>query len=113
MPTLMKRLFDSPPAQELLTRAPSHGGSYRLDQSTELILEARRRKRQAGSDLSVWPTVLECLALVISVALAAFLLLWIVCAGNDPKASSWAFSASLWAFSGLMVVCGVIGARKI
>lgn len=106
---VMKRSFNFPPAREILSRGHSYGGSYRLDKSTEAILEARRRKRAARSDPAGFTQVLlETLALATSVALAVFLLLWVVCSGNEPEASSWAFCASLWAFAALMGICGVI-----
>src|SRR5687767_2609797 len=107
------KIFNKPRPQELLTNKPSHGGSYRMDQSTELILEARKRKRQAGSDSSnLGSFILEAIALAVSVALAAFLLMWIVCAGNEPKASSLAFCGAMWSFGGLMALCGMILVRK-
>lgn len=108
----MKRLFNRPEPKTLLGQ-PKPGGCYRLDKSTELILEARRRKRRTGSDPdSLGQTLLEAIALAVCLALAAFVLLWIICAGNEPKASSEAFCGALWAFGGLMVVCGIILTRN-
>lgn len=107
----MKRIFSTPAPKELFPQSTPNG-CYRLDKSTEAILEARQRKRQSAQSSNWQQPALEVLALVVSVALAVFLCLWAVCAGNDPKTSAWAFCASLWAFAGLMGVCGVILAVK-
>jgi hypothetical protein len=108
----MKRSFSSPPAQELLTRGKSHGGSYRLDNSTALILEARRLKRQA-SDSGTWtPFILETLSFAFSLALAMSFLFWVALTGNDEKAASVAFSAMLLTFCGLVLSVVAIVVRN-
>ncbi len=112
MPTLLSRLtnmkrktfFDTPAAREFHPR-PRLGGCYHLPESAKSLEHARQLRAGLPEPLTfggLCQTVLEGLALLSALVLAASLGFWVVVVGKAPVAASWAFSVASWAFVALV-----------
>jgi hypothetical protein len=105
-----KRFFNTPAAQETHPR-PRLGGCYHMPESAKSLEHARRLRAGLPEPLTfggLCQTVLEGLALLSTLVLAASLGFWVVVAGNEPVAASWAFSVAAWAFVALVGIVAVL-----
>jgi hypothetical protein len=105
-----KRFFDTPAAREFHPK-PRFSGCYHLPESAKSLEHARRLRAGLPQPLTfggLCQTVLEGLALLSALVLAASLGLWVVVAGNEPVAASWAFSVAAWAFVALVGTVAVL-----
>jgi hypothetical protein len=105
-----KRFFNTPAAQELHPR-PRLGGCYHLPESAKSLEHARRLRAGMPEPLTfggLCQTILEGLALLSALVLAASLGFWVVVAGKEPVAASWAFSVAAWAFVALVGIVAVL-----
>jgi hypothetical protein len=105
-----KRFFNTPAAQELHPR-PRLGGCYHLPESAKSLEHARRLRAGLPEPLTfgeLCQIVLEGLALLSALVLAASLGFWVIVAGNEPIAASWAFSVASWAFVAMLGITAVL-----
>jgi hypothetical protein len=105
-----KRFFDTPAAREFHPR-PRLGGCYHLPESAKSLAHARRLRAGLPKPLTfggLCQTILEGLALLSTLVLAASLGFWVVVAGKEPVAASWAFSVASWAFVALIGIVAVL-----
>jgi hypothetical protein len=118
MPTLLtritrmkrKRFFDTPAAREFHPK-PRFSGCYHMPESAKSLAHARRLRAGLPKPLTfggLCQTVLEGLALLSALVLAASLGFWVIVAGNEPVAASWAFSVAAWAFVALVGTVAVL-----
>jgi hypothetical protein len=118
MPTLLtkltrmkrKRFFDTPAAREFHPR-PRLGGCYHMPESAKSLAHARRLRAGLPEPLTfggLCQTVLEGLALLSALVLAASLGFWVVVAGEAPVAASWASSVASWALGVMIGIVSVL-----
>jgi hypothetical protein len=118
MPTLLTKLtrmkrktfFDTPAAREFHPK-PRFSGCYHMPESAKSLAHARRLRAGLPEPQTfggLCQTILEGLALLSALVLAASLGFWVIVAGKAPVAASWAFSVAAWAFVALVGIVAVL-----